>query len=134
MPANFKLNRNNKIYFASDLHLGAYEIRDSHEKERKFCNWLNKISIDAQAIYIVSDLFDFWFEYKAVVPRGYVRLLGKLAEIVGEGIELHVFTGNHDMWLFDYFEKEIGAKVISIGVMPDGLNINETMVKNSINQ
>ena len=102
MPGNFKLNQNKKIYFASDLHLGAYEIKDSHEKERKFCEWLNKISIDAQAIYIVGDLFDFWFEYKKVVPKGFTRVLGKLAEISDQGIKIYFLPGNHDLWAKDY--------------------------------
>ena len=112
MPANFKLNQNKKIYFASDLHLGAYEIKDSHEKERKFCEWLNKISIDAQAIYIVGDLFDFWFEYKKVVPKGFTRVLGKLAEISDQGIKIYFLPGNHDLWAKDYLVREVGFEII----------------------
>lgn len=71
--------------------------------------WLESIRHDAEAIYLVGDIFDFWFEYKTVVPRGYVRLLGKLAELRDSGITLHLFTGNHDMWMFDYLEQELGA-------------------------
>lgn len=96
-----------KIYFASDLHLGVPNREKSLERERLFVQWLDEIKVDAEAIYLVGDVFDFWFEYKKVVPKGYIRLLGKLAEISDSGIPIHFFTGNHDMWLFDYLEKEI---------------------------
>lgn len=99
------------IYFASDFHLGVDAKHSTQERERKIVDWLNHCKKDAEAIYLVGDLFEFWFEWKRAVPRGYVRFLGKLAEIVDAGIELHVFTGNHDMWLFDYMETEIGATV-----------------------
>ncbi len=98
-----------KIYFASDLHLGVPNATASLERERFFVAWLNKIKEDASELYLLGDIFDSWFEYKQVVPRGHVRLLGKLAEIADSGIKIHYFTGNHDMWVFDYFEKEFGA-------------------------
>lgn len=97
-----------KIYFASDLHLGAPDYSSSLIREKHFVAWLDEIAKDAHCIYLVGDLFDFWFEYKKAVPRGFVRLLGKLAELSDAGIELHLFTGNHDMWIFDYLPQEIG--------------------------
>lgn len=100
-----------KIYFASDLHLGTPNEESSAERERKFVRWLSEVQQDAKAIYIIGDVFDFWHEYKTVVPKGFVRLQGKLAEIADSGIELHLFTGNHDLWMYGYFEKELGAKV-----------------------
>lgn len=100
-----------KIYFASDLHLGTPDDKTSAERERKFVRWLDEVQKDAKAIYIIGDVFDFWHEYKTVVPKGFMRLQGKLAEITDSGIELHLFTGNHDLWMYGYFEKELGAKV-----------------------
>ena len=100
-----------KIYFASDLHLGVPNREKSLERERLFVQWLDEIKVDAEAIYLVGDVFDFWFEYNKVVPKGYIRLLGKLAEISDSGIPIHFFTGNHDMWLFDYLEKEIKVSI-----------------------
>ena len=100
-----------KIYFASDLHLGVPNKEKSLEREKLFVQWLNEIKRDAEAIYLLGDIFDFWFEYKKAVPKGYVRLLGKLAEISDSGIPIHIFTGNHDMWLFDYLEDEINAHI-----------------------
>ena len=100
-----------KIYFASDLHLGVPNKEKSLEREKLFVQWLNEIKSDAEAIYLLGDIFDFWFEYKKAVPKGYVRLLGKLAEISDSGIPIHIFTGNHDMWLFDYLEDEINAQI-----------------------
>lgn len=100
-----------KIYFASDFHLGAPDEATSLEREKKIVRWLDFISQDAQAIYLVGDIFDFWFEYKQAIPKGFIRLQGKLAELSDRGIEIHFFTGNHDMWMFDYFPKEIGVKM-----------------------
>ena len=100
-----------KIYFASDLHLGVPNREKSLVREKLFVQWLDKIKSDAEAIYLVGDIFDFWFEYKKAVPKGYVRLLGKLAEISDSGIPVHIFTGNHDMWFFDYLEDEINAHI-----------------------
>ena len=106
------LQANKKVYFASDLHLGAPNHAESLVREKKFVRWLNQISADAQTVFLVGDLFDFWFEYRQVVPRGYVRLLGKLAELSDAGIEIIIFSGNHDIWMFDYFQREIGARVL----------------------
>ncbi len=101
----------NKIYFASDLHLGAPDYASSLEREKAFVQWLDQISVDASDLYLLGDIFDMWFDYKRVVPRGYVRLLGKLAELSDAGLQIHYFIGNHDMWVFDYFEKELNAKI-----------------------
>ena len=100
-----------KIYFLSDFHLGAPNHEASLVREKKIVSFLQKISIDAAEIFIVGDLFDFWFEYRSVVPKGYVRILGKMAEITDQGIPIHFFTGNHDMWMSGYFEKELNVPV-----------------------
>ncbi|MGC6469725.1 MAG: UDP-2,3-diacylglucosamine diphosphatase [Flavobacteriales bacterium] len=100
-----------KIYFASDLHLGVPNKSISLEREKLFVKWLDEIKKDATALYLVGDIFDFWFEYKKAVPKGYIRLLGKLAELSDSGIPIHFFTGNHDMWVFDYLEKEISLTI-----------------------
>jgi len=100
-----------KIYFASDIHLGTPSYEKSLVREKKFVQWLDMIKADATELFIVGDLFDFWFEYKRAVPRGYIRVLGKLAEIADSGIPITMFTGNHDMWIFDYLPKEIGCKL-----------------------
>tara|TARA_B110000037_G_scaffold220964_1_gene290351 strand:- start:534 stop:1277 length:744 start_codon:yes stop_codon:yes gene_type:complete len=97
-----------KIYFASDFHLGSAGDSD-HAREKKIVAWLNSIAHDAFEIYLVGDVFDFWFEYRYVVPKGHVRLLGKLAQLSDSGVKLHIFTGNHDVWMFDYFKEEFGA-------------------------
>ncbi len=106
------LESGKKLYFASDFHLGAPNLAASHVREKHIVQWLDYIKTDAQVIFLVGDLFDFWHEYRTVVPRGYVRLLGKLAELNDAGIEIVVFTGNHDMWMSDYFETELGVTVI----------------------
>jgi UDP-2,3-diacylglucosamine hydrolase len=100
-----------KLYFASDFHLGAPNLAESHKRERLIVKWLDEIKQDAKAIYLVGDIFDFWFEYKTVVPKGFVRLLGKLAELVDSGIEVHLFVGNHDLWMKDYLETEVGVTI-----------------------
>ena len=100
-----------KIYFISDLHLGAPTPEASLIREKRFVKWLDEISKDAEELFVVGDLFDFWFEYKRAVPRGFVRCLGKLAELSDKGIKITVFTGNHDMWIFDYLPAEIGCEL-----------------------
>lgn len=102
---------NKKIYFASDQHLGAPTNEASFPREQKFVAWLNEIKDDAAAIFLLGDLFDFWFEYNTVVPKGFVRVLGKLAEIKDSGIPIYFFVGNHDLWMKDYFEKELNIPV-----------------------
>lgn len=103
----------NKIYFASDIHLGALGYQSSRDREARMVRWLDSIKHDAHELFLVGDVFDFWFEYKTVVPRGYIRFLGKLAELVDSGVKLYLFKGNHDMWMFDYFVKELNATIIS---------------------
>ena len=101
----------NKLYFASDFHLGAPNLAESHKRERLIITWLDEMKVDAKAIYLVGDIFDFWFEYKKVVPKGFVRLLGKLAELVDSGTKIHLFVGNHDLWMKDYLTTEIGVTI-----------------------
>lgn len=98
-----------KIYFASDFHLGAPDMDSSRQREKKIVRWLDEISVDAEEIFLVGDLLDYWFEYKQVVPRGFTRLFGKIAELTDSGIKVHWFTGNHDMWIFNYLPEEIGV-------------------------
>jgi UDP-2,3-diacylglucosamine hydrolase len=100
-----------KIYFISDFHLGVPDYESSLEREKKIVRWLDLIKSDAQSLYLMGDVFDYWFEYKNTVPKGYVRLLGKLAELSDNGVNIYYFTGNHDMWIFDYLPKEVGLTV-----------------------
>ena len=114
-----------KIYFASDQHLGAPTQEASFPREQKFVAWLNEVKQDAAAIFLLGDLFDFWFEYKTVVPKGFVRVLGKLAEIKDSGIPIYFFVGNHDLWMKDYFEKELNIPVYH---KPQEFTFNNTTV------
>jgi UDP-2,3-diacylglucosamine hydrolase len=103
----------NKLYFASDFHLGTPNYLSTVEREKHLVQWLDTIKADAAEVFLLGDVFDFWFEYKTVVPKGYLRFLGKLGELADAGIKLYFFKGNHDMWMFDYFEKELGATIIT---------------------
>ena len=100
-----------KIYFASDFHLGLPAGSPPVEREKKVVNWLNTIAHDAKEIYLIGDIFDFWWEYKLVVPRGFTRFLGTVAAITDSGIPVHFFTGNHDMWVGDYLYQECGITI-----------------------
>ncbi len=100
-----------KLYFASDFHLGIPDYENSLKRERLLVKWLDTIAPDATEIFLMGDIFDFWFEYKYVVQKGYVRLLGKIAEITDKGIPVHLFRGNHDIWAFDYLEKELNIQL-----------------------
>ncbi len=100
-----------KYYFASDIHLGAGEEQFARETERLFVAWLDEAARDAEAIFLVGDVFDFWFEYRRVVPKGFVRTLGKLSELTDRGIRVVFFTGNHDMWVTDYLTRECGVEI-----------------------
>ncbi len=106
-----KITPGKKIYFLSDFHLGAPDAQSSLEREKTIVRFLDEIRHEAYAIFIVGDVFDFWFEYKNVVPKGYVRLLGKLAELTDSGIAVHFYVGNHDMWMKSYFQKELNIPV-----------------------
>ena len=101
----------NKIYFASDFHLGVPSLQSSLAREKKICRWLDEIKKDAAEIYLVGDIFDFWYEYKYTIPKGTTRLLGKIAEISDSGIPIHFFVGNHDLWMNDYFTEELNVQV-----------------------
>lgn len=98
-------------YFASDIHLGAGDNVSARHREMLFVRWLDQVAADAEAIFLVGDIFDFWFEYKRVVPKGFVRTLGKIAELTDRGIRVVFITGNHDMWIGDYFRDECGMEV-----------------------
>jgi UDP-2,3-diacylglucosamine hydrolase len=100
-----------KIYFASDFHLGIPDHATSVEREKRICRWLDEIAPQAAMLFLVGDIFDTWFEYKNVVPRGYTRFLGKLAELRDKGLHIEAFTGNHDLWMLDYFHTEFNIPV-----------------------
>lgn len=99
------------VYFISDAHLGSRAIAHSRTQERRLVNFLDSIKEKAAAVYLLGDMFDFWHEYKTVVPKGYTRFLGKISELTDRGIEVHFFTGNHDLWCGDYLEKECGVVI-----------------------
>ncbi|WP_300749605.1 UDP-2,3-diacylglucosamine diphosphatase [uncultured Alistipes sp.] len=99
------------IYFASDIHLGCGSVEEARTRERRFTAWLDRAAEDAEAIFLLGDLFDFWFEYRRVVPQGFVRTLGKLAALTDRGIRVVFFTGNHDMWVGDYLYRECGVEI-----------------------
>jgi len=132
------MSERKKIYFLSDVHLGSLShdvkkdnspealtlpgtknsdkgFHPNHDIERKLSRWFDMVKSDAKTIYLLGDIFDFWFEYKYVVPRGFTRVLGKIAELTDSGIEIHFFIGNHDLWVTDYLRKETG---MIIHIMP----------------
>ena len=113
-----------KHYFVADTHLGVPNYEESLIREKALVRFLLEAEKDAKAIYLLGDIFDFWHEYKLVVPKFYVRLLGTLASIVDRGTEVHFFTGNHDQWIGDYFEKEIGMIVHKEEIIKDYLLTN----------
>ena len=108
-----KINLENykKIYFASDQHFGAPTPAESKPREERFVQWLDEIKHDCQVLFLMGDLFDFWHEWDYVVPKGFVRVLGKIAELKDSGIDIYFFVGNHDLWMKDYFQKELGIPV-----------------------
>jgi len=108
---NIELPAGKKVYFASDNHLGAPTMKESRVRELKFVRWLDTVKKDAGVIFLMGDLFDFWFEYKTVIPKGFTRTLGKLAELSDAGIQIHYFVGNHDLWMNGYFEEELNIPV-----------------------
>ncbi len=108
-----------KIFFVSDAHLGLPPVEKSRYRERLLVRWLEEKRKDAGAFYLLGDIFDYWFEYKKVVPRGFVRFLGKIAEITDAGIPVYFFTGNHDVWVFDYLPSEIGVEVFRKPIIRD---------------
>lgn len=102
-----------KVYFASDAHLGLNVYEDRFVAEKRLVRWMDSIMPTCKAIYLVGDMFDYWFEYKHVIPKGFVRFIGKMAEFIDNGIPVYLYIGNHDIWMFDYFQKEIGATVFT---------------------
>ncbi len=98
-------------YFASDFHLGLNHPTSSKIREKKIVKWLDSIIDNTEELYLLGDLFDYWYEYSEVVPRGHVRTLAKIAEFTDRNIPVHLFTGNHDMWMFGYLEEELGVKL-----------------------
>lgn len=122
MIEQIHLSEGKKVYFASDNHLGAPTAKESVSREKKFVAWLDTIKEDADAIFLMGDLFDFWFEYKKVVPKGFTRVLGKLAELSDAGIPITYFVGNHDLWMNGYFEEELN---IAVYHKPQELMIND---------
>ncbi|MCK5700344.1 MAG: UDP-2,3-diacylglucosamine diphosphatase [Cyclobacteriaceae bacterium] len=122
---NIELKKNKKIYFASDFHLGlpAFPREQEIDREQKIIRWLDSIENNAQAIFLIGDIFDFWFEYKHVVPKGFIRFLGKIASLIDHGIPVYFFTGNHDVWMFRYFQEELGVEVYE---KPTEFSINNT--------
>lgn len=106
------MSEKKKIYFASDFHLGAFPYEQSIEREKSIVRWLDSIKEDCAELYLLGDIFDFWFEYKKSIPKGYSRFLGKLAEFSDLGIPITFFKGNHDMWMFGYLKEELGARII----------------------
>lgn len=106
-----KEKQTKKVYFISDFHLGIPDKENSLKREKLLINWLDEIKNDASEIYLMGDVFDFWFEYKTVVPKGYLRFFGKIAEICDSGIPIHLFRGNHDIWAFNYFQEELNIQL-----------------------
>lgn len=101
-----------KTYFVTDAHLGSLAFADKYENEKKLVKWMDSIRDDCEALYMLGDMIDFWYEYKLAVPKGFVRFFGKIAEFTDSGIPVYWFTGNHDLWLFDYVQKELGVTVL----------------------
>lgn len=105
------MQKKGKKYFISDVHLGAPALSNNRERELLFAKWLDEIKEDVAELYLLGDIFDFWYEYKKVAPRGFTRILGRIADLADSGVEIHFFTGNHDLWAFDYFSEELGISV-----------------------
>lgn len=122
----FNISEGKYIYFASDFHLGSPNMETSREREKKIVQWLDSVSPTAEAIFLIGDIFDFWFEYKHVIPKGFIRILGKIAEIKDSGIPIYFFTGNHDMWMFDYFTEELK---IPIYRKPINIQVNNQVIQ-----
>ena len=116
-----QLQSGKKLYFASDFHLGAPTQKESLKKEKQIVKWLHKISSDASSIFLLGDLFDFWCEYKKVIPKGFIRFQGKIAELSDSGIPIHILKGNHDVWMAHYFRDELG---VNIHENPISLEVN----------
>ena len=108
---SISLKKNEKVYFLGDFHLGSLDKSESIKRERKIISFLDSIKSNAKDLFLMGDLFDFWYEYKEVVPKGFIRFFGKIAEISDNGTNIHLVLGNHDMWVIDYFKKEFKINV-----------------------
>ncbi len=126
MTHDLQLDHGKKLFFASDCHLGEPDYETSRDREQKVVSWLDEHMDVAGGFFLLGDIFDFWFEYHHVIPKGYVRLLGKLAEITDRGIPVFFFTGNHDMWLSDYFSQELNIAVFK---EPQSFKVNDTFIQ-----
>ncbi len=113
------MSNNRKIYFVSDVHLGAPALKNNREREMLFARWLDEIKQDVEELYLMGDIFDFWYEYKKVAPRGFTRILGRIADLTDNGIPVYFFPGNHDLWVFDYLPSELGVKVHREGTVKE---------------
>jgi len=122
IPSSSHLPPGKKIYFASDFHLGVPDAASSLAREKKIVRWLDAIKHDAHMLFLVGDIFDFWFEYRHAIPKGFIRLQGKLAELTDNGLPIYFFTGNHDMWMFSYFTQELNIPVLR---QPVSIQINQ---------
>jgi UDP-2,3-diacylglucosamine hydrolase len=111
MTDSANTNTRSRVYFLSDTHLGSKTFSDPIEQERRVVRFLDSIKADARALYLLGDIIDYWFEYRTVVPRGFTRFFGKIAELTDSGVEVHWFTGNHDIWIFDYLPTELGVVI-----------------------
>ncbi len=126
MPlTDIELPNNKKVFFASDFHLGAPNHHQSRLREDKIISWLNSIAPQAHTIFLLGDVFDFWFEYKHVIPKGFTRFLGKLASLSDQGIHIIIFSGNHDMWMYDYLTKELSIEIYHD---PQSVQINNSLL------
>lgn len=125
LHVHLQISPQQKVYFASDFHLGLPTRLAPIERERIVVEWLETIEKDASAVFFVGDIFDFWYEWKYAVPKGYIRFLGQLARMVDKGIQLHFFTGNHDIWLYGYLQQELKAQIYR---QPISLQINNTLL------
>src|SRR5690554_1453614 len=110
---NISLNDQQRVFFASDFHLGAPDYTSSRQREAKIVRWLSHIQDDAAAIFLLGDIFDFWFEYEKVIPKGFIRFISKITDLRDRGIPIFFFTGNHDLWMRDYFTVELDIPVFS---------------------
>ena len=117
MNLSINLSQNEKIYFLSDLHLGAPDYNRSLEREQRIIQFLKSIEEEAQAVFFVGDTFDFWFEYQLAVPKYFVRFFAQLIQLKEKGIEVYMFTGNHDLWLNNYLQQELGVTIFHERVM-----------------
>lgn len=112
MTNTLNIEEGKKVYFASDAHFGLELFTTPIEAQKRFCAWMDNIKPDCGALFLVGDMFDYWFEYRTVVPKGFVRFMAKVAEFTDCGIPVYIFYGNHDMWMLDYLKDECGCTIV----------------------